>query len=187
MKDLIHTYAFSPRPGAIPTGRFASNPIRKLEIAEMAAVAVMRSLRTSFTQARYVVSETQPSPVGHSQVPPVSERMAALTDIFEQGNTSGYCTTQKAGYDGRCTPLPPEGKTLVVSHRSYIGICTSRTHPCRDACTDFCLGRVSDEERGKVSEECARGSENPLARWRRRILRAETNARRKNRPPVLSN
>lgn len=84
MEDLIHTYAFNPRPGAIPTGRFASNPMRKLEIAEMAAVAVMRSLRTSFTQARYVRSETQPSLVGHSQVPPESERMEALTDIFDQ-------------------------------------------------------------------------------------------------------
>ena len=138
--DLIHTYAFSPRPGAIPTGRFASNPIRKLEIAEMAAVEVMRSLRTSFTQARYVGSETQPSPVGHTQVPPESERMEALTDIFEQGNVSGYRATQKAGHDGRCTPSRPEGITLVISHRAYIDVCKRGTHPCCDPCTDFCLG-----------------------------------------------
>ena len=85
--NLIHTYAFNPRPGAKPTGRFASNPMRKLESAEIAAVVVMRSLRTSSTQARYVVSELQPSLVGHSQVPPVSERMDALTDIL---STSAY-------------------------------------------------------------------------------------------------
>jgi hypothetical protein len=79
----MRTYAFSPRPGAIPTGRFASNPMRKLASAEIAAVVVISSLRISFTQARYVVSETQPSPVGHSQVPPESERIEALTDIFQ--------------------------------------------------------------------------------------------------------
>jgi hypothetical protein len=79
----MHTYAFNPRPGAIPTGRFASNPMRKLESAEIAAVVVMRSLWTSSTQARYVGSVVQPSPVGHSQVPPVSERIEALTDIYE--------------------------------------------------------------------------------------------------------
>jgi hypothetical protein len=56
--------------------------MRKLESAEIAAVVVISSLRISFTQARYVGSETQPSPVGHSQVPPESERIEALTDIF---------------------------------------------------------------------------------------------------------
>ena len=79
---MIRTYAFSPRPGAIPTGRFASNPMRKLESAEIAAVVVISSVRISFTHARYVGSEMQPSPVGHSQVPPESERIEALTDIF---------------------------------------------------------------------------------------------------------
>ena len=79
---MIRTYAFSPRPGAIPTGRFANNPMRTLASAEIAAVVVISSLRTSFTQARYVKSEAQPSPVGHSQVPPESERIEALTDIF---------------------------------------------------------------------------------------------------------
>lgn len=56
--------------------------MRKLDSAEIAAVVVMRSLWTSSTQARYVVSEVQPSPVGHTQVPPVSESMDALTDIL---------------------------------------------------------------------------------------------------------
>ena len=56
--------------------------MRKLEIAEIAAVVVIRSLWTSSTQARYVVSELQPSPVGHTQVPPESDIIEALTDIL---------------------------------------------------------------------------------------------------------
>ena len=47
----------------------------------MAAVVVMRSRWTSSTQRRYVVSVVQPSPVGHSHVPPESERIEALTEI----------------------------------------------------------------------------------------------------------
>ena len=46
------TYPLRPNPGANPTGRFANNPMRKLHRAEMAAVEVMRSWRTSVTQAR---------------------------------------------------------------------------------------------------------------------------------------
>ena len=48
------TYPLRPSPGAIPTGRFANRPMRKLHRADMAAVEVMRSWRTSATQARYV-------------------------------------------------------------------------------------------------------------------------------------
>jgi len=93
--NLIHTYPFIPRPGASPTGRLASKPMRKLESPETAAVVVIRSLRTSSTHARYVASETQPSFVGHSQVPPVSETMAAFTDIFDQGDQVNGATRQK--------------------------------------------------------------------------------------------
>ena len=56
--------------------------MRKEERDAMAAVVVMRSRCTSLTQARYVVSVAQPSPVGHSQVPPESLRMDALTEIW---------------------------------------------------------------------------------------------------------
>jgi len=55
--DLLRaglTYPLRPNPGANPTGRFANKPMRKLHRAEMAAVEVMRSWRTSSTQARYV-------------------------------------------------------------------------------------------------------------------------------------
>jgi hypothetical protein len=65
----------------MPIGRFAHKPMRELASAQTAAVLVIRSRRTSATQARYVASEVQPSPVGHSQLPPESERMEALTDI----------------------------------------------------------------------------------------------------------
>jgi hypothetical protein len=77
------TYALSPSPGANPTGRLANKPMRKLDSAEMAAVVVMRSRWTSSTQRRYVESVAQPSPVGHTHVPPVSEIIEALTEIYE--------------------------------------------------------------------------------------------------------
>lgn len=110
MGNNFRTYAFNPRPGARPTGRFANNPMRKLESAEIAAVVVIRSLLTSSTHARYVASEVQPSPVGHTQVPPVSERMDALTDILYRVIRQLYNATRNAGYDGRYTPSQPEGK-----------------------------------------------------------------------------
>jgi hypothetical protein len=104
------TYALSPSPGANPTGRFANKPMRKLDSAEMAAVEVMRSRRISSTQRRYVVSVAQPSPVGHTQVPPESERIAALTEIYEdkQGDSSAW--PYHVGYvvvNGRCMPSRP--------------------------------------------------------------------------------
>jgi hypothetical protein len=43
------TYAFKPRPGARPMGRFANKPISVVDSAEMAAVEVIRSWRTSAT------------------------------------------------------------------------------------------------------------------------------------------
>lgn len=69
--------------------------MRKLESAEIAAVVVIRSLLTSSTHARYVASEVQPSPVGHTQVPPVSERMDALTDILYRVIRQLYNATKK--------------------------------------------------------------------------------------------
>lgn len=46
------TYALSPRPGARPTGMLASTPIRNEESAAIAAVAVIKSWRTSAKQVR---------------------------------------------------------------------------------------------------------------------------------------
>jgi hypothetical protein len=71
--------------------------MRKLESAEMAAVVVMRSRWTSSTQRRYVASVVQPSPVGHTHVPPVSERMEALTDIYENIRVATLCNIYETG------------------------------------------------------------------------------------------
>lgn len=46
------TYAFMPSPGARPIGKFATRPIAVDERADMAAVVVISSRRTSSTQAR---------------------------------------------------------------------------------------------------------------------------------------
>jgi hypothetical protein len=48
----ILTYALRPSPGARPTGMLAKRPMRKDDRAEIAAVEVMRSWRTSLTQMR---------------------------------------------------------------------------------------------------------------------------------------
>ena len=48
---------------------------------ETAAVEMIRSRRTSATQDKYVWSLTQRSDCVHTQVPPVSEMMEALTEI----------------------------------------------------------------------------------------------------------
>lgn len=81
ISETGRTYAFNPRPGAIPTGKLAQRPMRKEHSAATAAVVVIRSRRTSSTQARYTSSLTQPSLVGQTHVPPESERMEALTEI----------------------------------------------------------------------------------------------------------
>lgn len=47
-----HTYALRPKPGAMPTGKLANKPMRPEARADMAAVVVIRSTRTSLTQAR---------------------------------------------------------------------------------------------------------------------------------------
>jgi len=88
---------------------FASKPMRKVERAETAAVVVIRSRWTSATQLRYVVSEVQPSPVGHTQVPPESEMIAALTEIYEKKEESSRLPWPAAIViaDGRCTPWQP--------------------------------------------------------------------------------
>lgn len=75
------TYAFNPNPGAIPTGKLAQRPMRKEHNAAIAAVVVIRSRRTSSTQARYTSSALQPSLVGHTHGPPESDRMDAFTEI----------------------------------------------------------------------------------------------------------
>lgn len=49
---LLLTYAFIPSPGAMPIGKFAIRPIAAEERADMAAVVVMSSRRTSSTQVR---------------------------------------------------------------------------------------------------------------------------------------
>lgn len=41
--EKTHTYAFIPKPGAIPTGRFARAPMRTEARAETAAVVVIKS------------------------------------------------------------------------------------------------------------------------------------------------
>ena len=46
------TYAFIPSPGAIPMGKFAISPIAADARADMAAVVVISSWRTSSTQVR---------------------------------------------------------------------------------------------------------------------------------------
>lgn len=77
------TYAFKPKPGAIPTGKFAIRPIRNEARAEIAAVEVMRSRWTSATHAVYASSVWHKSVEvgGQTQVPPVSEIIEALTEI----------------------------------------------------------------------------------------------------------
>ena len=46
------TYASKPRPGAKPTGKFAIRPIAQDARADIAAVVVISSRRTSSMQAR---------------------------------------------------------------------------------------------------------------------------------------
>ena len=47
-----HTYAFTPSPGAKPTGKLAMRPMAKEARADIAAVVVINSRRTSSTQVR---------------------------------------------------------------------------------------------------------------------------------------
>lgn len=75
------TYAFKPNPGAKPTGRLANRPMRNVEMAEMAAVEVMRSCLIWPRQIAYSSLSVQSPSVGHTQVPPESERIEALTEI----------------------------------------------------------------------------------------------------------
>lgn len=79
------TYASKPSPGAKPTGKFAIRPIAEDARADMAAVVVISSRRTSSTQARYTGSLVQRSFVEQTHVPPLSERMAAFTDSYASG------------------------------------------------------------------------------------------------------
>lgn len=49
---MLLTYAFMPRPGAKPTGKFAMRPMAADARADMAAVVVINSRRISSTQER---------------------------------------------------------------------------------------------------------------------------------------
>lgn len=77
----VLTYAFKPKPGANPTGKLARRPMRRVEREAMAAVAVIRLLRTSPLQMMYSVSKIQRSGPLHTQVPPESDKIDALTEI----------------------------------------------------------------------------------------------------------
>jgi hypothetical protein len=62
-------------------GRLANNPMQKDVKAAMAAVAVTRSRRTSWTQRRYAGSASHTgsdSSLGQTQVPPLSDTIDAV-------------------------------------------------------------------------------------------------------------
>lgn len=65
-------------------GRFANRPMRVVDNAEIAAVEVIKSWRTSATQRLYSRLSRHPSPVGQTQVPPESARIAAFTEIWPE-------------------------------------------------------------------------------------------------------
>jgi hypothetical protein len=72
---------------AFLTYKLAKRPMQNVARAEMAAVAVTRSFLTSAAHRRYCVSFSQgtcPATGGasHTQVPPVSETMLALTAMM---------------------------------------------------------------------------------------------------------
>jgi len=113
--------------------------MRKLESAEIAAVEVIRSLRTSPTHARYVASEGQPSPVGHSQVPPESERMEAFTDILTKASRQVVALRGKQDRTNDIRHSGLKGKCYFVNLRTYIRNGTVPTYPCCDPCTELCL------------------------------------------------
>lgn len=76
-------------------------PMAADEMADTAAVVVINSRRTSSTQVRYSGSETQRSFVGQTQVPPLSERMDAFTDIY-RGTVSDISSCLNAATDDVC-------------------------------------------------------------------------------------
>ena len=63
---------------------FASRPIRKLARAEEAAVAVIKSRRSSFLHKPYSASVVHKSVDvgGQTHVPPESDRMEAFTEMM---------------------------------------------------------------------------------------------------------
>ena len=66
----------------MPMGKLATAPIKNEATAEIAAVEMIKSCRTSLTHCMYTASVTQASFVGQIHVPPESERMFALTEIY---------------------------------------------------------------------------------------------------------
>jgi len=113
--------------------------MRKLDSAEIAAVVVMRSRWTSSKQRRYVASVAQPSPVGHTQVPPESERIEALTEIYEDKEIrQGGHASARSIYDGGRTMYAIAAWVRVINWvRRHSGI--NPTYPRSESCTDLCL------------------------------------------------
>ena len=70
--------------GSCAAHMFANTPMQKLVRAEMAAVAVTRSLWTPCTHRRYSESVSQRSGLsaGQTQVPPDRDVMEALTEMM---------------------------------------------------------------------------------------------------------
>lgn len=72
-------------PGAIPSGKLAMTPIKKDEIIEIMAVAIIISSLTWKTQLMYsaLLSQTGSSAVGsQTQGPPLSLMILALTEMM---------------------------------------------------------------------------------------------------------
>lgn len=83
-RELLLTYAFSPSPGAKPTGIFANTPINTLASAADAAVAVISSFCTSAVHALYASTSLCTLDVASagSHGPPESAKIDALTEMM---------------------------------------------------------------------------------------------------------
>ena len=73
------------------------------------------------------MSEVQPSPVGHTQVPPVSEIMAALTDILSIRQVTKLANKQNMTDDVRHRSLKGQEQSLARGSLSVL-IRVARTH-----------------------------------------------------------
>lgn len=72
-------------PGAIPKGKLAPKPIKNVAIMLTMAVPTINWLRNVFTQIIYSASLSQVGSLSvgvHSQVPPLSLIIDALTDMM---------------------------------------------------------------------------------------------------------
>ena len=75
--------------------------------AETDAVVVMKSRWISERHVLYAGSSVQPSFVEHTQVPPESVRIDALTEIWENNFTEGTGSTKVRGEHQQCMPWRP--------------------------------------------------------------------------------